>query len=393
MSHIIRDLGDGLILRRSTPEDTEALVAFHGDLHREAGAEEPEEYVAAWTRDLMSGGHPTFGLGDFTIVKDTRSGAIVSSLCLISQTWSYEGIPFGVGRPELVGTRPDYRRRGLVRAQFEVIHEWSAERGEQVQAITGIPYYYRQFDYEMAMTLGGARLGYKPQVPKLEEDETEPYSLRPAVEADLPFLAEVYTHGAQRYPVACARDQTLWRYELSGKSEKNVNRRDLVVIETPDGEPVGFLAHSVRLRRNRIGAVVYELRPGVSWLAVTPSVVRYLWALGEEWAAGDPEQEMQTIYFSLGAEHPAYEIARDRLPHVRPPYAWYLRVPDLPGFVRCIAPALERRLAQSPLVGHSGELHISFYRSGLRLVFDAGHLTKVEPWQPTVEKGGDAAFP
>ena len=38
--------------------------------------------------------------------------------------------PRVVGRPEAVGTRPEYRRRGLVRAQFEVIHAWSAERGE-----------------------------------------------------------------------------------------------------------------------------------------------------------------------------------------------------------------------------------------------------------------------
>ena len=41
--------------------------------------------------------------------------------------------------PELVGTKKEYRRRGLVRQQFEVMHEWSAERGELVQIITGIP--------------------------------------------------------------------------------------------------------------------------------------------------------------------------------------------------------------------------------------------------------------
>ena len=59
---------------------------------------------------------------------------------LISQTWAYEGIPFEVGRPELVGTLPEYRNRGLVRAQFEEVHRWSAARGELVQGITGIPY-------------------------------------------------------------------------------------------------------------------------------------------------------------------------------------------------------------------------------------------------------------
>ena len=390
---MIRDLGNGLILRRSTGEDTEALVSFHADVHREPGAEEPEEYVAAWVRDLMRGDHPTFGLGDFTIVEDTRTGAIVSSLCLISQTWSYSGIEFGVGRPELVSTHPDYRNRGLIRAQFDEIHRWSAARGEWVQAITGIPYFYRQFGYEMAMTLGGSRLGYKPNVPKLKDGEEEPFRLRPAVEADLPFMTQVYRHGAGRYPVTCLRDEAMWRYELIGKGEKNANRRALALIETPAGERVGLLGHSARLWQGRVGTGLYELKPGVSWLDVTPSIARYLWRLGEEWAVGDPKQEMERFVFWLGAEHPAYYVFQKHLPETQPPYAWYLRLADLRGFLLHVAPALEERLAASPLVGHTGEIKISSYRNGLLLAFDAGRLAAVRPWQPTPKDAGDAAFP
>ena len=392
---IIRSLRDGLILRRSTVEDTEALIAFHSDVHRDPGAEGPEEYVAAWVRDLMERLHPSFGVDDFTIVEDTRTGAIVSSMCLISQTWSYDGVQFGVGRPELVGTHADYRRRGLVRNQFDVIHQWSAKRGEMLQAITGIPYFYRQFGYEMGLTLGGSRAGYKRQVPKLEEGQEEACRLRPVSESDLPFIAELYAHGNRRYPVACVRDETLWRYELFGKSEKNVNRWAVSLIETSEGEPMGYLAHSthLRLRQGRVWVRAYELKQGVSWLAVTPSVVRCLWALGEEWAAQDAEQEMETFSFSLGVEHPAYDVFHGRLPHTSPPYAWFVRVPDLQRFLLHIAPALDQRLAGSPLVGHRGEVQISFYRHGLRLVIDAGRVVRVEPWQPTPEQGGDAAFP
>ena len=140
---IIRDLGYGLVLRRSTIEDAEALATFNAWVHSDEGPDHPDEKVAAWTRDLMSGRHPTHDPDDFTIVEETGTGRIVSAMNLISQTWAYEGIPFGVGRPELVGTLPEYRKRGLVRLQFEEIHQWSAERGELVQAITGIPYYYR----------------------------------------------------------------------------------------------------------------------------------------------------------------------------------------------------------------------------------------------------------
>ncbi|MFL7807154.1 MAG: GNAT family N-acetyltransferase, partial [Anaerolineae bacterium] len=239
-----RDLGDGLILRRATPADVDALADFNAQIHRDRGMEEPNPRVRAWVQDLMSGAHPTFRPEDFTLVEDTRTGAVVSSLNLISQTWAYEGIPFKVGRPELVGTHPDYRRRGLVRAQFEAIHRLSAERGEVVQAITGIPNYYRQFGYEMTMTLGGGRIGHKSHVPELKEDESEPYRVRPATEDDLGFIAELYERIADRQPVHCLRDEARWRYELNGRSALSDSRRLLRVIESDAGESVGFLTHT-----------------------------------------------------------------------------------------------------------------------------------------------------
>jgi ribosomal protein S18 acetylase RimI-like enzyme len=393
---IIRELGDGLVMRRATVEDADALAAFNANIHREDNTTEPDEEVAAWTRDLVSGRHPTMRAGDNLIVEDTRTGAIVSSVNLISQRWTYGGIEFPVGRPELVGTHPDYRNRGLVRAQFEVIHQWSAERGEMVQAITGIPYYYRIFGYEMALELDAMRLGYQPHVPKLKEGETDPYRLRPATSEDLPFISRLYEQAGKRSLVGCVRDKEMWEYELLGRDPRA--RHELRVIErVEDGEPVGFLKHPAKLWGPSLVCTYYELKPGVSWLAVTPGVIRYLAATGEEYAERDSKpgkkQEFAAFGFRLGSEHPAYEVVQDRLPRVRPPYAWYIRVPDLPAFIRHIAPVLEDRLAASPAVGHTGELKISFYRDGLRLAFDKGRLAAVERWRPRPEDRGAAGFP
>jgi len=379
---LLRDLGDGLILRRSTPADADALGDFNSRIHSDDGFENPFEPIAIWTRDLLRGNHPTFGTGDFTIVEDTRGGKIVSSLNLISQTWSYAGILFGVGRPELVGTLPEYRYRGLVRAQFEVVHRWSAERGEIVQAITGIPWYYRQFGYEMTVHLGGGRLGYVPHVPKLKEGE-----------ADLPFMMDVYAQAVRRYLLACARDAALWLYELSGKDAQNVNGRKFAVIESAQGEPVGFLAHQGWLWGPTFPITLYELKPGVSWAAVTPSVIRYAQATGEAYAARDKKEPFGAFGFWLGSDHPAYHAVADRLPRLRDPYAWYLRVPDLPGFLRLVRPVLEKRLSESVVVGYGGELKISFYRTGIRLVLDNGRLTTIEAWKPKRGDDGVAAFP
>lgn len=391
---VIRDLGDGLMMRRSSAEDAEALARFNGEIHARTDEAGPNPRIAGWTRDLLSQRHPTFRPDDFLIVEDARTGAIVSSLNLISQTWTYEGIEFGVGRVELVGTNPAYRQRGLIRAQMAEIHRWSAARGEQVQAITGIPYFYRQFGYEMAMTLGGQRSAYPSDVPDLKDGEAEPFWVRPAADSDLAFIADLYRQSGKRYPVVCLRDEALWRYELDGRSEPSGSRAQLGVIETAGGESIGFLAHRPRLYPNRVLAVVYgELKPGVSWLAVTPSILRYARTVGREYAAREGKGEFRGCTFSLGAEHPMYEAAGSRLPRVDAPYAWYLRVADLPGFLRLVTPALERRLASSIAVGHTGEIKISLYRDGLRLKLDRGRLAEIEEWKPTSPEAGDVRFP
>lgn len=389
---LVRDLGDGLILRRSTPDDADALAAFNARIHSDAGPDRPDAWIAAWTRDLLGGNHPTFGTHDFTIVEDRRTGRIVSSLNLISQTWTYDGIPFGVGRPELVGTDPEYRNRGLVRAQFEEIHQWSAGRGEMLQAITGIPWYYRQFGYEMAVDLGGGRIGYLPDIPRLKDGEDEPVHLRPATEADLPFFMQLCAESSKRYRLVCLRDEVLWRYELFGRSADNVTRETWRVIETRDGEAIGYLSHPNRLWGTRQTLGLYELKPGVSWAAVTPSVMRYLQTIGEHNARRE-DKTLESIGFWLGGDHPAYHAAGDLLPRVQHPYAWYLRVPDLPGFIKRIAPSLEKRLAESDFSGHTGDLKIDFYRTGLHLRLERGRLAGVELWKPTPADRGAAAFP
>ncbi len=393
---ILRDLGNGLVLRRSTPEDAEALAEFNGRIHGDDPID--AQRIAAWTRDLLARPHPTLNPDDFTIVEDISTGRIVSSMNLIPQTWSYEGIEFGVGRPELVGTAPEFRNRGLVRLQFDEVHKWSAERGHKVQVITGIPYYYRQFGYEMALDLGGRHVGFEANVPKLtpapagEGGEEEAYRIRVAREDDLAFIAELYNRTIQRHMIACVRTPEIFKYELDGQSENNSDHYQMFLIEDLSGDPVGYFQHSNCIGRTGVSAIWYELKPGISWLAVSPTVVRHLWAKGQEYAQRDGKS-CTSFGFILGAEHPVYKALGRNLPSVQPPYAWYLRVPDLPGFVHHIKPVLEKRIAESIAAGSSREIKISFYRDGLRLVLDNGRLAVIEPWRPSPLDEGAAAFP
>ena len=369
------DLGDGLVLRAASAGDADYLAAFNARVH--GSDPQDAEMVAAWTRDLLSGHHPTVSPSDFTIVAEGKTGKILSSLCLISQTWSYGGIPFGVGRPELVGTDPDYRNRGLVRKQFEVVHSWSRQRGQPVQIITGIPYYYRQFGYELALELSASRSVGENMIVPLRPEQDEQYSFCPVEPGDLPGLLANAARIALREPLACIRDAEAWHYELWGKSAADIYRVMFCTIQDGDGRVVGYLGAPPALWKNAQALTYYELNPGVSYLQVTPAVLRWLWALGQ--TRGNEKNHCQILSIRLGSQHPAYCALNPNLSTALRPYAYYMRVADLGGFLAMIRPVLEQRLAESACAGHSGEYKIGFYKHGLRLVLENGKISVIEP--------------
>jgi hypothetical protein len=383
------DLGDGLVLRFATLADAEPLGQFTGRIF---GGERFDEMTAAWTRDYVSESHPAVGPTNVTIVEDTRHQKIVSTMCLIPQTWTFAGIPFGVGRPEAVATDPDYRRRGLVRRQFQVHHARSAAMGHLVQAITGIPWYYRQYGYEYAINLGGGRLVPFQFIAPAKEGETELYRLRPITAEDIPFVALLYERATARSLVACPRPDWMWQHLLTNASPRSFENRPFQIMETADGRPVGYLAPSREMGHDLYAINELEVIQGQSLREVMPFVLRGLKSMAEAQAA-EQNKTVNTLFFQIGVDHPLYTAIPDNLGGTRHRYGWYVRVEDIPGFIRQVAPALEERLAQSPLAGYSGELKSNEFTDGLRFVFDKGKLSLIEPWRPGQNETYRAAFP
>jgi GNAT superfamily N-acetyltransferase len=398
VTEVIERLDGGLLLRRATAADVEPLADFNAAIHGAPGP--PDLSIATWARDLLTRPHPTFGDGGFLLVQEESSGRIVSSLNLIPQTWSYAGVPFGVGRVELVGTLPEYRRRGLVRLQMDEVHRWCLDLALPVQIITGIANFYRQFGYEQGLSMTEARAGYRYRIPPLAEGDSEPFTVRPATVEDAEFLAGLEEQARPRSLLSVPRDAALWRYEVAGITPGHTLGRLVRIVEAgpgaprPAGERVGYLVHDPA-RAPTVSVMAYELLPGLSWLAVTPSVLRYLQAYGDGTPSGEPggdggaagpqagapggRRRFERFRFELGPAHPVYHTLPQRLTETQAPDTEYVRVPDLPGFVRHIGAVLERRLAQSVAVGHSGRLRLSFFGDGLLLRFESGRLLEVAP--------------
>lgn len=397
LSQLPMDLGDNLKLRFATTDDTDALAEFNARLHE-------AKNVGDSIRDLMSGNHPTCKASDFTVVEDTQTGKIVSSVCLIPQTWTYSGIPFKFGQPEFVATEPEYRRRGLVRKQFEVIHALSAARGELMQGITGIPWYYRLFGYEMALDMEAERTIDGIHIRALKKGETDTCRLRPRTDADNAFIQDVYANAIERHVFACPRTPAIWKYEFDGRSAQSDARHEWLIIEDIEGTRLGYVQHLQWCFEGYCESAVpgtnffvmrMALKSGVGYLHIIPSLLRALWQKAKATPALPESKNPETtgIQFILGREHPVYQVLPKSVVRKQPPYAWYIRVPDLVAFLRHIQPALEKHLIGTVAAGYTGELKLNFYRSGIHLKFHQGSLKEIVDWTPEDIEAGDAQFP
>jgi hypothetical protein len=133
-----------------------------------------------------------------------------------------------------------------------------------------------------------------------------------------------------------------------------------------------------------LGVEMIELADTASWLEICRPVMRWL-------RDQCPESVFQK--YALQTDHPFYEVCGRLLGpiehEVHP--AWYIRVQDVPRFLKKIVPVLEHRLASSASRGYTGDLAVSFYRDGFKLVFDRGRIS-VEPFRHTVEDQGHCGF-
>ncbi len=395
-----RDLGDGLILRWSTAADTENLAQLCGMVFRDKEDDPLNEHLQSMVRQLMSGDHPVMGPGDFGLVEDTtkEGNPLVACTCLQRLEWNYEGIPFQIGRPEIVASDPAYRKRGLIRELFAMIHARSEAEKHLVQAITGISYFYRQFGYEYALDLGGKRTTYLSLIPKAKEGESEAYTLRDATPDDIPQMLECYYNTCVDSIVWTTFTEQQYRYRFSVWEGRRTEGKRLQVQAIIDatGKVHGFVYMPHKRWDRRFSIWGLEFAPGSNLLAIMPSLLRGLQAHGQQAVTEKEDTEpFSEIHFHLGRRHPFYQALGDSLaPASERPYAWYVRVPNLPAFLKHIAPALEKRLANSAAAGYTGELKLTFYRGGLRLAFENGRLTTAEPWQaPIYNANANAGFP
>jgi GNAT superfamily N-acetyltransferase len=388
-----RHLGGGLVQRWSTSADTERIAHLAAMVWRETADEPPNPRVKDEVCRQLRGDFPFMGTDDCALIEDTsRPGSpIVACASLWHREWTYEGIPFAVGQPETVATDPDYRNRGLIRTLIAMVHARSVARNDLIQIINGIPHFYRQFGYEYALDFGGRRVTYLSLIPRAGDTVAEPYTLRLATLADVPQIMELANRRRETGVVWYALPDDYWRYQIAAWDEPEVRttspvhhgiREQPLMIVDSAGTGHGFVLVAGKRYSTDLPVYALEIAPDTSLPDLVPALLRALQHYGEQLPAVRPSTPpFREISFHLGRTHALYEaLGQELAPFYEPPYAWYIRVPDLPAFLRHIAPALERRLVGSAAAWYTGDVTLDFYRGGLRLHFDTGKLAQIDSW-------------
>ena len=397
---VIADLGGGLIMRSAVREKADVLAEFCAKtfIHEESGTE--AYWIADWIRDLVGNPHPTLNVDDVIIVEDTENDRIVSTTTYLTQTWSYDGVEFEIGRSEIVGTDREYRNRGLIRKQFDVMHRWASERGHLVQVVLSIPSYYRQFGYEYALHAEGGRYSPIASLPRWGDDEERKFRLRDAIEDDVPFITNTLRESSQRSMVTPVFREDEVRYMTFDRTGQSAVRHRTAILCKADaeniGEPIGVIMYAMVTPIDEGVILRVEMSEPRYWREATRALLCEVVEVAKEAsdADPDPEREIKRIRQDVQPDHPIYIFDDGALG--QPPerqYGWYVRVPDIAIFIRKIAPALERRVVDSVHSGYSGSMKIQLHRNGINIEFNDGEVSNVENISPISWDDANARFP
>lgn len=346
--------GDGFTVRTvADARDVDRVAEFNGLIHGPG--------VAGMTRSIFLH-HPHTRGRDLIFVEEDSTGQVVSSLCVIPWVWRIDSAVIRSGEMGIVGTLAPYRRRGLIRAQAPYYQQRLRERGCVLSHIQGIPNYYRQFGYEYAMPLeGGIRLEHR-DVPKPGD---APFTFRLAASGDIPALMALYDVAARDANIHTVRDRATWDYLLSRTAGTDMEAEHWLMHDA-----AGAVAGYLRLPRYHFDAELTVNETSRLSYDAAVAALQHLKALSIE--RGAPG-----LRLALPRDGALARLALACGAQDRGCYAWQIMLPDLPAFLRALAPALEQRIAGSPFAGLTREVPLGFYRQHYCLRFERGRLADV----------------
>jgi predicted N-acetyltransferase YhbS len=294
---------------------------------------------------------------------------VVSTATLLDEQVRLGSVVLPAGQVELVATSRDYEGRGLVRALMAWAHERCTRRGQVVQVMVGIPYFYRLFGYHYAIDIPTPRAVSPPGT--LGEARLQRAS--PADASELLALQHSTQSGAD---VAMPHSPARVRWLLGHESSHTwVLRREHAVVASarvPEGDrESGLLSAEVA--------------------ASDPAAARDLLAGLVALAHGDAPRVVErpgTVTDAVWAPWTQTDTGHDAA-------QYYVRIPDQAVLLDLVRPVLAERLRTAGL-DTGKEVLISTFRRHFRMAMSADGLGEVitgGPMQAPGSLGGVGVAP
>lgn len=338
------DLGNGLVLGPLKDEcDASQFINLHQTFTGEGAI---CDRLIHQKRDVT--------LQNFFVVKDSANGKVVSTTCLLPWVVDYAGIPLNAAMLEMVITHPDYRQKGLVRAQLRYFQNLVKERGFEFSIIQGIPYYYRQFGY--GYSLDQDRAISLPTRLILESELASAIRFRLPQPDDFVRLTNLYQATMAHQQIYVQRSQDYWEYLIHAMGIP------LTIIESENGAIwVGYFWGKVK------DGILIMREHGVNSSECIPAILAKIKIdfPGEIQVFGNQADPFYQAVEALGG------VAQSL-------YQWLINVPVPEKLLSRIGPVLEKRLIDAGLNHLSTDLLINFYREAVSVAIKDSRIVGVE---------------
>jgi predicted acetyltransferase len=334
-----------------TDEDYEALYqvmdAVFGD-----------EDVRGITRRFVEH-HPGMNKEHFFVVK--HGDKAVAGLVLVPQEWKLGEAELKVAEMGCVGTDPEHRRKGVQWILNNEFDKYAKENGFDLCALAGIPYFYRQFGYQYAVELDYSTELKVEDLPNMDTGiKVERFE-----ETHIDVADEILTKTQERYLVRSVRTKDIWgMQQTTGTYGGEPYEAD---VFTRGGGIAGYYRYVVDDEKKTIN--IKEL--GISENASAEEIAAVIRKLASEKGLA----ELKTGLSHMD-EFSKYLISRGA--KTNRPYAWQVKIIDLPGFLSKIIPVLEQRIENSEYTGLSKDITINFWKYAVKMKIEEGKITSIE---------------
>jgi hypothetical protein len=300
-----------------------------------------DEIRAALDRGLMAA-------EDFAVA--VAGDQVVSTIGLLRmQLWIGE-VMVPCGQPEFVVTHERSRHQGFVRALIDLVHGWSVGRGDLVQIIAGIPYFYRQFGYAYGLRRPPEWL-VPPEIRLVCE---EGWEIRPGVASDAAVLCDLQDAAQAGADARLPFSEGLWP----------------VLLALPHA-PVWVASREGRVEA--AGRLRIASDAPLHLQAIAATNIKAAEALIAGVRADHPGR---SLVVAERAALPLAGLLGTAVPVSRRKWL-YVRIGDAAALLRKIVPVLDGRLQGSAFASESGHLEISLYRSSIGIDYERGSITGI----------------